>query len=137
MRGVREARSWRGDGNTGVAHFVAATPYSVSYCVLGDTLKHSLSKAAFLPNGAAEPVQCNEKGIENAVLEFFVFIYVIHFNDKYKIQIGPLGIEMRCMRHAYGIGAALYIPSYPLVKPVEIIPCDAAFQSIDDNTVII
>ena len=61
---------------------------------------------------------------------------IIHAGDEDEVEIGPLRIEVRGMRHAHGIRTALDVGAHPFMQAVEVVPGDAGLQRIDQDAVI-
>ena len=53
-----------------------------------------------------------------------------------EVEVGSLRIEVRGVRHAHGVRAALDIIADTLVQAVQVIPRDAGLQSVDQDAVI-
>src|SRR5208283_3511389 len=74
---------------------------------------------------------------DDCLLEFYIFIQVLHLRDKDEVKVRSLRIEMRGMRHAHRLRPALDKFPYSLIKVEYIIPGYARFQGIDHNAEVL
>ena len=73
---------------------------------------------------------------DDAVLEGDVLVQV-HAGDEDEVEIGPLRVEVRGVRHADGARAAFDEGAHVLMQAVEVVPGDAGFERVDQDAEIV
>ncbi len=74
--------------------------------------------------------------VDDAALEGDIFVH-IHAGKKDEVEICPLRVEVRGMRHAHGVRTAFDVGAHTLVQTVQVVPGDAGLQRIDQDAVIV
>ncbi len=75
--------------------------------------------------------------VDDAGLERPVFLHVVHSCDEDEIQVRSLGIEMRCVRHAYRPGPGLDELPHALMQAVQVVPRDPCLEGVDHDPVVV
>ena len=74
--------------------------------------------------------------VHDTLLILEVLVKLAHLRLKDEIEVRALGIEMRHMSHAYGVGSALAEAADILIDGVEIVPVDRAFKRVKHKPVV-
>lgn len=74
--------------------------------------------------------------IHDPVLVFQIFVDIAHLCLEDEIEVCTLWIEVRHMRHAHRVRAALAVGAHALVDVHEVIPVDGAFERVEHQAVV-